>query len=343
VLLLRNRLTYKNPSSVPKRGWARNIAPGFVSLLLLVTSGGVVYQWVTSLRDRHTVHAPGEMVDMGGYRLHLYCTGKGDPTVLLETGLGDSYLHWRKVQPGVAEFTRVCSYDRAGLGWSDPSPRVRTGSVIAQELHELLQREGVHQPFVLVGHSIGGFYVRTFQSLYPSATVGVVLVDSSHPDQERRLPANIKHLLDDYLGRLRRNELLMPLGIPRLAGWCGVGPAELETELRVTECNTVTLRETLAESANFERSANEIRSARKLGNLPVTVISEDPEKNVAEFRAAFEEMQADLATLSSRSTRRIAIGSGHQIPLEKPDVVVDAIRTMVEDARQSPDHKASIH
>jgi pimeloyl-ACP methyl ester carboxylesterase len=134
------------------------------------------------------------MVDVGGYRLHLYCTGEGSPTVILEAGGGNPWLSWYQVQPQVAQFTRVCSYDRAGLGWSDPSPKPRTTKVIADELHTLLHNAGITAPFVLVGHSLGGLDARMFASQYPSEAVGMVLVDSSHPDQDDRFPPDAQKL-----------------------------------------------------------------------------------------------------------------------------------------------------
>ena len=127
--------------------------------------------------------APGLMVRVGDHRLHLYCSGRGEPTVILDSGLGGNSLDWVSVQPGVAEYTRVCTYDRAGYGWSELGPLPRTSKRIAEELHTLLERAGVAGPYVLVGHSFGGYNVRLFASHYPEKTAGVILLDSAHEDQ----------------------------------------------------------------------------------------------------------------------------------------------------------------
>jgi pimeloyl-ACP methyl ester carboxylesterase len=177
-----------------------------------------------------------------------------------------------------------------------------------------------------------------FQHLYRFETVGVVLIDSAHPDQDRRFPAGVTTALAAYQDSLRRAKFLMPFGIPRLLRQCGEGIAELQPELRANGCRTAAIRETLAESLAFAQSEAEVNSAGGMGNLPLMVISEDPEKIPEEYAGPFESMQADLAKLSSRSTRVIAKGSGHQIHLERPDVVVSAIAALVEEARGNRDN-----
>jgi len=159
-----------------KRRWLRGVvyaAALLVCLAVLLAGLGAAYQWIEGVRDRRANPAPGKMVDVGGFRMHLYCVGQGSPTVILDSGLSDTWLVWYKVQPQVAQFTRVCSYDRAGLGWSDPSPRPRTSQVIAKELHALLKKANAAPPFVMVGHSMGGLAVRMYTSLYPSDVVGM--------------------------------------------------------------------------------------------------------------------------------------------------------------------------
>src|SRR2546430_6631778 len=130
---------------------------------------------------------PGRLVENGGYKLHLDCTGEGTPTLVLDSGLGDSYISWRKVQPEMAKFTRVCSYDRAGLGFSDSSPRPRTSKVIAEELHALVHNVGISDPIVLVGHSMGGYDVRVYASLYRNDVAGMVLVDARSEEHTSEL------------------------------------------------------------------------------------------------------------------------------------------------------------
>src|SRR5215510_15566103 len=134
---------------------------------------------------------PGKLIDVGGWRLHLNCTGEvraSQPTVILEAGMGDFSAEWSLVQPGVAKFARVCSYDRAGDGWSDWGPIPRTLHQVVYELHTLLDRAGVKPPFVLVGHSYGGWVVRLYASIYPTEVAGMVLVEGGADNPVRMLP-----------------------------------------------------------------------------------------------------------------------------------------------------------
>ncbi len=133
--------------------------------------------------DAKTYPPPGQLVDVGGHRLHINCTGTGSPTVVIVSGLGDWSTSWGVVQPEVAKTTRVCTYDRAGLGWSDASSLPSDAAQFAKELHTLLQNANVPGPYVMVGHSLGGFIVRIFAHDYASEVAGVVLIDSMNPKQ----------------------------------------------------------------------------------------------------------------------------------------------------------------
>src|ERR1700683_937199 len=135
--------------STPARRWARLAAGILLALILVLSVAGIIYQSRSLSRDRHAHPMPGQLVDVGGYKMHIDCVGQGSPTVILESGLGGSYVSWQKVQPQIAQFTRVCSYDRAGLGYSDFSPRPRASEVMAEELYTLLQNSGISGPIVL--------------------------------------------------------------------------------------------------------------------------------------------------------------------------------------------------
>ena len=192
----------------------------FAGFLILLACAGALYQLIGGMLDRHSNPPPGRFVEVDGVRMHLVCTGHGTPTVVLDSGLSNSWLHWYKVQPGVAKFARVCSYDRAGLGWSEPRPGSRTSRAIAEELHTLLRNAGVAPPFVLVGHSMGGLNMQMYASLYRSEVAGMVLVDSVHADQRRVFGAEFKRGSEYWTSVMKRNLWLMPFGIPRLLGWC---------------------------------------------------------------------------------------------------------------------------
>src|SRR5579862_3586494 len=149
------------------RRWAKRIFASLTVVLILAGITGATYQAITSRRELAANPPPGEMVDVGGYRLHIWCMGEGSPAVILDTGLGGSLLDWGFVQPEVAKFTRVCAFDRAGMGFSDLGPTPRTSRRIASELRELLDRKGMREPVVLVGASFGGYNTRIFASEYP--------------------------------------------------------------------------------------------------------------------------------------------------------------------------------
>src|SRR3990172_2738206 len=139
--------------------------------------------------------APGKLVDVGGYRLHINCQGQGSPTVVIEAGAADCSLSWGQVQREVARFTRVCTYDRAGLGWSERSPQPRTAHNLVEDLHTLLARSGVEPPYVLVGHSLGGLFVRLYAHEHPDQVAGMVLVDAVHEEMFLRYPEAFSSLL----------------------------------------------------------------------------------------------------------------------------------------------------
>ena len=188
------------PPSAPSHPLFRRILLGLLALLVVLAVAGMMYENISEARDRRFNPMAGRLFDVGGYKMHIDCTGEGSPTVILESGLGDSYISWRRVQPRIAKFTRVCSYDRAGLGYSESSSQPRTSKVIAGELHALLRAAGVAPPYVLVGHSMGGYDVRLYASLYRNEVAGMVLVDASHPDQENRFPPELKNMEGTEIG-----------------------------------------------------------------------------------------------------------------------------------------------
>lgn len=313
--------------------WIRYLAIGFAILLIALLGTGAVYEGIESHRDRQLYHPPGQLVDIGGYRLHLYCTGEGSPTVILEAGGGNPWLSWYKVQPQIAQFTRVCAYDRAGLGWSDPSPKPRTTTVIAAELHTLLQNAAVSGPYVMVGHSLGGMDVRMFAHLYPAEVVGMVLVDSSHPDQDDRFPPEAKKLAARTHYVVSFMELTLPIGVPRLLA-SRAAPPEVRGEFMAVFCRRQHLAAVGAEVAAQDENSAQVRALGPLGDLPLVVLSHDPDKvqfgTLTEaVNRAWGEMQEELAHLSSNGSRLVVKGAGHDIQIDKPEAVVEAIRKVM--------------
>ena len=271
--------------------------------------------------------------------MHIDCTGQESPVVILDSGLGDSYLSYRKVQPQIARFARVCSYDRAGIGYSDSSSQPRTSKVMAEELRALLRAAGIAPPYVLVGHSMGGYTVRLYASRYPSEVIGMVLIDAAHPDQENRFPLELKNMEGTWLREAQFLAYTMPFGIPRLMGLCDDEPPQ-----RAAECNWHTAREGVAELKAFSESAAQTAATGSLGDMLLAVLSHDPDKPSAELppdlarptNDAWEKMQEELSHLSTRGTQTIAKNSAHYIQIDRPDIVIEAIRKVVERVREAP-------
>ncbi|MCB0111099.1 MAG: alpha/beta hydrolase [Caldilineaceae bacterium] len=321
---------------------------GLAALLLVVLVITLVAGAMAKSNLKAHYPPPGMMVDVGGYRLHIYCEGRGSPTVIMESGLGDSSLIWALVRPESVKRTRTCVYDRAGLGWSEPSPRPRTAATIVEELHTLLVNGDIAGPYVLVGHSIGGAYVRLYAHNYPESVVGMVLVDSSHEAQSIRLPAAIVQLGQQGTAAQQRElALYKPLarmGVLALAHtWLPANPM-LPVATQATEqaliadpkyLDTLFAEQNSAESNLAEVAAAQIKS---VGNIPLIVLSAGkhelpggaiPPELVAEMAQVWQQLQAELAALSPQGKQVVVAESGHYIHLEQPQVVIDAINEVV--------------
>ncbi len=325
------------PATSPKSIF-RRIVFGLILIVLILAVAGFLYENISEARDRRFNPMPGRLVDVNGHRMHIDCDGEGVPAVILDSGLGDSYISWRQVQPQIAKFVRVCSYDRSGLGYSDSTSAPRTSKAIAEELHALLTAAGVAPPYVLVGHSMAGYDVRLFASLYRNEVAGMVLVDASHPEQEHRFPPEIRNLEGSWRREAEFMEYTMPFGIPRLMGLC-----DEDIRQRAAECNWRNAREGAAEMNSFPESAAQAAAAGSLGDMPLAVLSHDPDKPSSELppdlakptNDAWEKMQEDLAHLSTRGTQAIAKNSAHYIQSDRPDIVIEAVHSVVEQARKN--------
>jgi pimeloyl-ACP methyl ester carboxylesterase len=312
----------------------------FIVSILLLAAIGATYQSIESSRDRRMNPPPGRLIGVGGHKMHLDCTGQGAPTVILESGLWDDWVVWYKVQPAISKFTQVCSYDRAGLGFSDPQPDQQPDSRnIADNLHTLLANAGVNPPYVLVGHSLGGIHILVYQNLYPADVVGMVLVDSGHPDQENRVPPEMKKIQSRLYFKSKLWGLVLPLGLTRLMGACGGGPPEIRAMQRTVGCRWQTVKAREAE-ANAISASSEDRHAGSLGSIPLVVLSRDPEKGAApglipaelsrRFEVQWSQMQEELVHLSTNGSRVVATGSTHYVQMDSPDVVIAAIQKLVD-------------
>ena len=190
--------------------WRRTIQ-GIGTLFLTTIAIGGLYQTVCLFRERSAFPMPGRLVDVGGYKMHIYCTGQGSPAVILDSGLGDSFISWQSVQPQISSFVRVCSYDRAGMGYSEASPRPRTSYVLAEELHQLLHNAGIAPPYILAGHSMAAYNIRLYASLFKSDVAGIVLVDGCHPAQLNRFPRALDAMNPGWIRQGTFLEFTMPI------------------------------------------------------------------------------------------------------------------------------------
>lgn len=312
-----------------------------VVILITLFLGFVGWMYNYSALRQRAKTLPGSLLVVDGLRMHLYCTGAGSPTIVIEGGLGDDWIGWQLVQPGLAQVTRVCSYDRAGLGWSDPDPGQRDAVAISDQLHALLHRAGITDGLMLMGQSAGGLYVRQFIRKYPTEVVGLVLVDSTPPESFDRIPSN--HETPEQYKRRHHAALFRRIkdttGLSRLMGQCRASlPVSLKAYDAYAEaaaCRPEYETSWLGEMDSFETSAKEI-AGTTFGDLPLLIISQDPDRPKPGWPAQdiaanpiWAEMQENLKTLSTRSRRIIARGSGHKVQIDRPDLIVSAVGEIV--------------
>lgn len=308
----------------------------FITILGII---GAVYQSLATSRDRKLYPPPGQLVDVGGYRLHIYCIGEGSPTVVLESGSGGKgVIAWSLVQEQMAVTTRVCSYDRAGLGWSDPDPadQPRSSLQIVQSLHALLHNANIDGPYVLVGHSSGGLHVRTFASQYPEEVAGMVLLDAMTDNYYLIYPFNPTEVFFDDIG-WKYCQMMTAIGVTRLFGETSLAsPLGLMTSQRGRYPLTESLYQADLASRNRthycravqnEESTNrkeETKSTpmKSLGDLPLIVLTvgTDP---------TWVKIQAELASLSTNNTHIIVEEGDHFLQFFQPEIVIETVEKMV--------------
>src|SRR5574338_1604886 len=167
--------------------WGKRFVLGLLALILVTVFLGMTYQAVASKTDERKFPPPGQLVDAGGYRMHIFCIGQGSPTVILDASNMGTVSSWAWIQPEIARTTRVCAYDRPDAGWSDLSPQPLDTRQNAEALHTLLANAGEPGPYVLVGHSLGGLYIRMYADIYPAEVAGMVFIEGTLPDGLKRL------------------------------------------------------------------------------------------------------------------------------------------------------------
>lgn len=267
----------------------------------LANARGVALVLLALALDGCATLGSARRVDVGGYRLRLECSGHGSPIVVMDAGLGDTLETWDEVAPKVAKFTRVCVYDRAGLGRSDPGPMPRTSGQIAAELYRMIKTAGLPPPYILVGHSLGGLNVSLFASMHPDEVAGLVLVDSTH---------------EDYPARERALR-------------------SAEEKSRIENAFGIASPAARSEYQSMPASVEQIKAARPLPDVPVIVLTAGHMEGSAALRELWLTLQADLANRASHGTQVIAQESGHFIQFDRPDLVIDAIQKVVEGAKMA--------
>jgi pimeloyl-ACP methyl ester carboxylesterase len=287
--------------------------------IFVLTTTGMIYQTAATEADKKNFPPPGNLIDVGGFKMHIHCEGEGSPTVILDAMSGGFSSYWAWVQPEVAKQVRVCAYDRAGFGWSENDPEPESPQRTAENLHTLLKNAGIEGSFVMVGHSKGGLYVREYAALYPQDVAGIVLLDSSHPDQFVRYPEMLKGDTP-ILSKMPLIQFLMRLGVGHayfaLGGEVDFAdlPKRQHDEIAAvwsSQAHWRSMESTMLLGATIFQQTHDLGS---LGDLPLAVITRG--EGVDD---GWREMQNELASLSTDSIHITVEGSTHSSLVFNPE------------------------
>ena len=302
---------------------------------------------------------PGQMVNVGEYKLHIYSIGSGSPSVILESGLGSISTDWDIVQKEIAKFTQVISYDRAGIAWSEPGSLPRTSKQIVEELHALLVIAKIASPYILVGHSFGGNNVQLYAATYPDEVLGIVLVDSSHEEQLKKLPS---HPVFDIVMEKQNPEyvdfkstfgvgcfmtkMYISAKLPALPEYIRNTHLALSTTTKhwlTVASESDSLAESLKQLANTDRSSIKnkpcfILTQGCVEDLSKFDIIEDLKQSIKEkqeiWQKAWIDLQRDLVSKFNRAHYLVAEKSDHSIPWNQPELIVQAVKLLIDENRQ---------
>lgn len=326
---------------LPRSRTVRVLLLALVLLAALLLSGAA-YQAVSDARDRRAAPPPGRLVQVGGHVLHLHCQGEGRPTVVLEAGATGFAQTWAWVQPELAKTTRVCSYDRPGMGWSEEAGTGHDGATIADHLRDLLDAAGEPGPYVPVGHSLGGPFVHIFAATYPGDVAALGLVDPSHPDQLDRFPPEMREVQQRFHDHLRWAATLAPTGLLRATNLLGRHARGLpERDYRTARMFAASrrhLRTSHAEFLAWDQTMEQARQTASFGDLPILVVSATAlmEGMPEGFLEVNHELHAELASMSSRGRQVQVPGADHLSLLMDRDHALETaayLRELVESVR----------
>jgi pimeloyl-ACP methyl ester carboxylesterase len=296
---------------------------GLLGLALLT---GAIYQWLSVRRDNASYPAPGKLIEVDGADVHLLCMGEGSPTVVLESGMGSFSVEFIPLMREVATFTRVCAYDRAGFGWSDPLSS-QTAEQVADHLHATLVAAGEAPPYVLAGHSLGGVYVRAFTGRYRDEVTGMLLIDASGDDQSLRFPAEFTR--ESFPWQLWACRLGNPFGIYRALQIPEKMVAGLELPAEVEPMIVARLHTNQFCASMLQLDFVALTSRHvdyDFGDLPLIVLVHGMEMPEAE--QTWQEIQLEHARMSTRGELIVARESGHHIHFDQPELVVESLRRL---------------
>jgi len=326
----------------------KRVLLGLLALVVLLLLSGAAYQWRAERADLQRFPPPGRLIDVDGLEMHLDCRGSGRPVIIMEAGLTTGSWSWGRVPEALRTLTEVCMYDRPGMGWSEPIDHPADAGEVADRLHRLVGIAGIQGPYVLLGMSAGGVYVREYYGRYPDDVVGMVLVDSSHEQQGNRLPQTGDPSQMEWMLSLCR--WLQPVGIVRLSGALG----SFADRAAPDEASKPMLRALLNRSVYCSGISNEMQAfagdvrdtepPTSLGDLPLVVLSQGktPEaddnfgvtlEQARAMRVVWNELQMELTALSSRGQRFVADHSGHVIQLEQPELIIDKVSDLIRSLR----------
>jgi len=326
--------------------WGLRAVLALLVLLAVLLAAGYAWEQVASSRFADDYPPPGQLVTLAdGRSLHVVVKGGGEPTLVLESGAGGAHTDWFAVFDELAETTRVIAYDRAGYGWSDPSQETGITGITA-DLHAALEALDVSGPLVLVGHSIGGVYVRHYASLHPENIAGLVFVDSSHEEQAERMPPAVVRMLASIQSMASLAATGARFGLLRALYAVGAHPMLPAggSERYAAMMNRSTVLSALSrEYENIPDSMAQSRAvAVSFDELPILVLSAtepprglppDMEQHVDAMQSLSRELQAELAALSTNARHLWVPDAGHYVQFDQPDVVVKEITAMIEAIR----------
>jgi pimeloyl-ACP methyl ester carboxylesterase len=330
---------------------AKRAAIAIVGIIAITAVTGATFESVMRRNMMRRHPAPGRMIDVGGRRVQIDCRGAGSPTVVLESGLDDfGSLSWAAVHDSIAQTSRVCAYSRAGIMWSDPADAPFDTRLVAHDLHAALAGAGEHAPWLMVGHSIGGPYITVFTALYPAEVAGLVYVDPSHPDQFAQYNALMGR-------RMEPDPSIVAVG--NALAWSGLLRAlpgdtpPVSWPRALTEAPPaflpLSVRGMLAEMSAVDRTLAEAGKHRQFGDRPEVVLTAMAPASAAELaangitsteharlRATSKALHMSQSFWSSRGRHELVADATHYIQLDRPDVVIRAVREVVAAVRVAP-------